>query len=115
MKPFDLEKALAGEAVITRDGREATQITKFNVDRRLCICAVISGRIHSFATDGSCMDYETDRDLFMAPKKHVYWVNMYPNNRVQPATHKSRENADFGCEPDRIACLRIEFEEGEGL
>lgn len=33
MKPFDLEKALAGERVVTRDGDEVTQITKFDLIR----------------------------------------------------------------------------------
>ena len=30
MIKFDLEKALAGEKVITRNGEEVTQIVKFN-------------------------------------------------------------------------------------
>jgi len=32
MKEFNLEKALAGEPLVTRDGREATHFTVFDAD-----------------------------------------------------------------------------------
>ena len=35
MKPFDLEKALNGAPVITRDGREVTQLHLFDVAEKI--------------------------------------------------------------------------------
>lgn len=52
------------------------------------------------------------------PQKHVRWVNWYG---VDPCgvAHRSREAADEAAKKatgsTRIACIRVEFEEGEGL
>lgn len=51
--------------------------------------------------------------LANAPKprpRHVRWVNMYPDGAF-----KSEAEAEASATCTRIACLRIEFEEGEGL
>lgn len=53
--------------------------------------------------------YDWNGLLTNAPQKHVKWVNVYPT------THATREEADKRALPSRIACVRIEFEEGEGL
>jgi hypothetical protein len=57
-------------------------------------------------------------DLVNIPQKHVFWLNIYPN--AIGARHSTRELADkaaagnpYGC--NRVACLKIEFEDGEGL
>ena len=48
-----------------------------------------------------------------APKrKFVRWMNVY---EARGQTHHSREAADACAMSDRIACVRVEFEEGEGL
>lgn len=71
--PFDLEKALAGEPVITRDGREVTQVTLFECESRYPVYAVVDGAICSFTKTGS--DYDNGQssqyDLFMKPKTRV--------------------------------------------
>lgn len=62
-------------------------------------------------------------DIINAPQRHVRWLNVF---RLQPDTldglmlcwYSSRELADkWGVEggSHRIACIRVEFEEGEGL
>lgn len=52
-------------------------------------------------------------DLVEVKLKRVLWLNVYPKDEVH--AHESREDAD-GCSGNRrIACLKIEFEEGEGL
>lgn len=49
MKPFNLERALAGDAVITRDGREVTQLVKFDVESKYKLFGVVSKKhVHGF-------------------------------------------------------------------
>lgn len=69
--PFDLEKALAGEPVVTRDGRKVEQIVwldKFQSDYN--VFAVVGGGVNQFLIDGSInkSTVGTDLDLFMKPK-----------------------------------------------
>ena len=54
-------------------------------------------------------------DIVNAPQRHVRWVNMYADVSSITGLYTSREAADKGAFGQRIACLRIEFEEGQGL
>ena len=57
-------------------------------------------------------------DLVEAPRKHTAWQNVYVRNCTLStgcALHSSKEDADKYAAPSRIACIKIEFEEGEGL
>ena len=51
------------------------------------------------------------------PAPIVYYINMYPNQHLLVSyscqCHKSREGADEMAGDSRIACIRIEFEEGQ--
>lgn len=50
-----------------------------------------------------------------APKrKFVRWVNMY-EHKSWCYSHITKETADHEAASQRIACVRVEFEEGEGL
>ena len=44
----------------------------------------------------------------VAPKKIVRYVNIYPNG-----THESRQAADRRASSCRLACVRIEYHEGQ--
>jgi hypothetical protein len=78
MEQFNLERALAGEPVITRDGREVTQLTKFDTIFCNPIFGVVDGRVESWFRDGSYTEDETTSfDLFMKPKENAVWVNVY--------------------------------------
>lgn len=68
--------------------------------------------VFQFGLDGDC-DETTRLDLINIPQKHVRWVNVYATRA--DAVHKSKDLADAYCSHDRIACIRIEFQEGEGL
>lgn len=72
LKPFDLEKALAGDPIITRDGREVTQATLFNCDSLYPLRAVVGGDVRAFTKDGvnNMLGISPD-DLFMKQKTHT--------------------------------------------
>jgi hypothetical protein len=58
-----------------------------------------------------------DIDLIEIKPKHVRWLNCYADGRMTwiGRGHESRESAELNVARDRIACIRVEFEEGEGL
>ena len=68
MKPFNLEAALRGEKVVTRDGREVTQLVKFDVeDCNRPVVGVVDDSIYKWNPKGEwslAMDL-SDLDLFM--------------------------------------------------
>ena len=119
MKPFNLEKALAGDPVVTRDGIPVTEIVRFNGlphDRRLY--GIINGGLVSFLDNGrfSVFEFnETKYDLFMAPKiiKKSGWINIYQDNRTGISVFPSKNLADDYSDIDRVACVYIEWEEEE--
>ena len=49
-----------------------------------------------------------------APVRHKRWVNIYHNPSAY-CPYLTKEAADKKAAPTRIACIEIEFEEGEGL
>jgi hypothetical protein len=79
-KPFDLERALAGDPVVTRDGKPVTQLTHFKdvANWRDSLCGVVDRSICSWQENGRyCPSAPYSKDLFMAPKKRTVWVNLY--------------------------------------
>jgi hypothetical protein len=59
-----------------------------------------------------CCPALSNLDLVEVKPKHVRWINLY--NPI--GFHQTRESADYADRAGRrIACLRIEFEEGDGL
>ena len=47
-------------------------------------------------------------DYRVKPQPQVFYVNKYPHTG-----HRSREDAESSAQPDRIACIRIEYMEGQ--
>jgi len=79
MKKFNLQKALIGEKVVTREGRDVTQLTIFKIDNEIFLVGVIDGEIYKFLEDGTrnflYNGCQSNNDLFMdAPE---IWVNIY--------------------------------------
>jgi hypothetical protein len=80
MKPFDLEKALAGAKVVTRDGKEVTQLTKFDVYGNYPLTGIINKQRETFKLDGRFGDNkESNCDLFMAEEKKSIFLKIYEN------------------------------------
>jgi hypothetical protein len=79
MEKFNLERALAGEPVITRDGREVTRLTYFKEARnQYNLVGLLDGVVWGWDENGtSIVGYETISDLFMKPKENAIWVNVY--------------------------------------
>ena len=83
MEPFNLERALAGEPVVTRDGREVTEIHFFETcTKGYAVIAIIEGDKFGFTNNGYYLDNSTEHrlDLFMKPKVVEGWFNVHVNN-----------------------------------
>lgn len=124
-KPFNLERALAGEPVITRDGKKVTELTHFKTLHPASehpLTGVLDGRRETFRLDGTfgLTPRRSEYDLFMAPKIIKAWVNVYatrvPGYSVNLSSgYSSREEADAHATNTRIACIEVDIEEGQGL
>ncbi len=81
-KPFNLERALAGDKVVTRDGREITEIYYFKtLPDAFPVVSVIDGSLFRFNKEGRSLYRANDKDfLLMSPKtkKFEAWVSVYP-------------------------------------
>lgn len=70
--PFNLQDALAGDPVITRDGRKVLQIAQFPEAKTFKLVAFIEGNtaVTLYMADGryNVVDINSPLDLFMAPK-----------------------------------------------
>jgi hypothetical protein len=76
-KPFNLEAALTGDPVVTRDGQVATQLVRFAVIDSQPVRAVVGGQVLGFRTDGTYYSAGTSRhDLFMAKKERTVYINI---------------------------------------
>lgn len=71
MKPFDLEAAMRGEPIVTRDGREAkfvAYVPEADVGHRLIVFIEGAQCVTSLYKTGTYLDPSvSDLDLFMAP------------------------------------------------
>lgn len=76
MKPFNLERAIAGDKIVTRDGREvrfvgyAPELGEFHR-----VVFVVDASLLTCAKSGACVKSKYF-DLFMAPKIRTVWVNL---------------------------------------
>jgi hypothetical protein len=79
MKPFDLQKALAGDPVITRDGVPVTEIHHFKTRKdEFNVIGVYKGIFRSFKENGGFgLNSDSPMDLFMSEPEQ--WVNVFYN------------------------------------
>jgi hypothetical protein len=77
-KEFNLEEALNGAKVVTRDGREVTQLTKFKSIEEHCLYGVVDEEIHSWLKNGTFYEHTKNKnDLFLVVEPKSIWVNVY--------------------------------------
>ncbi len=100
MKKFNLERALAGDPIVTRAGKEVTQIKSFEVEKGYNVVGIVDGEITTF-TDKGQFDFDnndSDYDLFMATVKKTYWTNFYQTKDGDPYSlsrpYYSKEEAE---------------------
>jgi hypothetical protein len=77
MKPFNLEEALKGAKVVTRDGREISEIHKFEKTKKdaFRIAVVRDGMVKLYSDEGKTIWLnESCDDLFMAPTERKEWL-----------------------------------------
>lgn len=64
--------------------------------------------------NGVCVHDKTMR-LIRRPVKHKWFLNIYSNSDFYATLFFTREEADERGGSDRLACIEVEFQEGEGL
>jgi hypothetical protein len=82
LEKFDLERALAGEPVITRDSKEVTQLTLFKVkNTSYPLHGVLDNLLYKWTEDGKFFSggENHEADLFMKPKIVEKFYNVYYN------------------------------------
>ena len=72
-----------------------------------------TGDIYTFTSEGMFqIDGRSEYHLVCEVKvKQVRYVNIYPNGTV--FDHKSKRDAENGAGTSRLACIRVEYEEGQ--
>ncbi len=118
LKPFNLEKALAGEKVVTRDGRNVVEIVKLNKVMGACNIVGVTeeGKWYSYTSDGCHCTKGTvyDNDLFMTTTKKQGWINIYKQvgNTYVATVYLSEEEAlQNRCIISFVDTVMIEWEE----
>ena len=122
MITFNLERALAGDKVVTRYGGEVNQFSVVNTDKGPTLTGYIVGvAIEAWDIEGSYYGVlnECHDDLFMAPRALTGFVNVYADVTFN-TTHDSLGDANIQhrsfSSKLRIACIDLsQFNEGEGL
>jgi hypothetical protein len=84
MRPFNLERALAGDPVITEKGLLVTQIHLFkDVVNQWPLVGVVGKSMEWWDLKGEHSVLNAGMNLFMAPAKRQEWVNIYNDKNFQ--------------------------------
>jgi hypothetical protein len=102
VRPFDLEKALAGEPVVTRSGKKVTQLTHFKYRDLSQAPYPLYGVIESltlnywtFEGKAAYRSCESNDDLFMASTKQTAVVEVWRYKNGEIAVIIKRSDKDF--------------------
>lgn len=121
LKPFDLKRALAGDPVVTGDGRKVTQVELIMIsDSKEGVLVHIEdypNQIKWFTDKEYASDHVND--LFMVPKTTpkttTYWVNIYRdslNSICIGSIHKTQKSAESVVHDlERIKTISFDVEE----
>ncbi len=101
MKPFNLERAIAGDPLVTRDGREVKEFHYFSHASATLepVRAVVGGSVYGYEPDGSYLSkgHVHCHDLFMASKSRTFYVNIYEERL---ASYKGNKSGAFDSEEE---------------
>lgn len=80
-KPFNLEEALAGKPVVTRDGQQVKKITRFDVNQTnpYSVYGLVGDIIGNWTESGKYVagtPSENPLDLFIETEAICIWVNV---------------------------------------
>lgn len=99
-EPFDLARAMAGEPIVTRDGRKVSflgHVPGFKPTHRVIAAIEGNDSPDTFYEDGRYYENMGDKnDLFMAPKpKRTVWVNIWMPvwQKFASTVYESRDRA----------------------
>jgi len=81
MRAFNLDEALAGKPVVTRDGRPV-KIAGYNPKADLCIVGWVENDAFSWLKDGISAYGKGEYCLFMAPTECKEWVVKAYHNSI---------------------------------
>ena len=97
LEKFNLEKALNGTKVVTRDGREVTQLTKFEgIAAGYSLVGVLKKGLNAWTIEGRySQDSTSNMDLFLEGKVRRAWVNIYGNGRdiITSGGYRTKQDA----------------------
>lgn len=119
MKPFDLDKAKAGEKICIVKGKETIDARVICADRRCNYSHNNYSVVLLINTEDPDMEYirtctpqgEMANDfgqVYMAPVKREGWLNIYRNNSSFIYNTEVEANSSG---TGRAACIKIEWEE----
>ena len=80
LKPFDLEAALNGAEVVTRSGKQVSELVYLKTIEHPTyrVIASIDGGLETYSEQGTYhKDISSELDLFMKPQQVTKWVNIY--------------------------------------
>ena len=117
MREFNLEQALAGAPVQTRDGRPVTQLVKFDCAHGYCVFGVAEGGpVSGWYESGRCLEWvESNNDIFMAHIKKTGWIARYKFPKDENCCFSNlpypTEEAAKAIHPDAVGYHEISWEE----
>jgi hypothetical protein len=77
LEKFDLEKVIHGARVITRDGREVSQLTKFETYDKFCLYGLVDEQVYCWSIKGEYSDNSScSMDLYIVGKVRRVWANV---------------------------------------
>ena len=98
MKPFNLQKALDGERVVTRGGVRISELyycKTASPEDEYPVIAVVDGHVKNFNVNGDYLSDEEgdEHDLFMEEVEHVYYAKVLSVTDVGPWLSEAKANS----------------------
>ena len=101
-----------GGEVRTRDGRPVRVLsTEGHADFPIVGLAGDDAQSLCWAANGTTLGRVPRYDIIPAPRKHTRYLNVYSNGTA--VVHGCRQEADEVAGFDRVACIRVEYTEGQ--